>query len=59
VQHEPSQDHRHHSSSSLAGCGVVDLISKGVSYSNAVAGDLEHDTGLKPEVATAAFYLLL
>ena len=36
--------------SSLAGCGVVDLISKGLSYSNAVAADLERDIGLKPEV---------
>jgi hypothetical protein len=36
--------------SSLAGCGVVDLISKGMSYSNAVAADLERDIGLKPEI---------
>ena len=35
---------------SLAGCGVVDLISKGMSYSNAVAADLERDIGVKPEV---------
>jgi hypothetical protein len=36
--------------SSLAGCGVVDLISKGMSYSNAVAADLDREIGLKPEV---------
>jgi len=36
--------------SSLAGCGVVDLISKGLSYSNAVAADFERDIGVKPEV---------
>ena len=36
--------------SSLAGCGVVDLVSKGMSYANAVAADLERDIGLKPEV---------
>jgi hypothetical protein len=35
---------------SVAGCGVVDLISKGMSYSNAVAADLDRDIGLKPEV---------
>ena len=35
---------------SLAGCDVVDLISKGMSYSNAVAADLERDIGVKPEV---------
>jgi hypothetical protein len=35
---------------SLAGCGAVDLISKGMSYSKAVAADIEHATGLKPEV---------
>jgi hypothetical protein len=37
--------------SGLAGCGVVDLISKGMSYSNAVAADLERDIGVKPECA--------
>jgi hypothetical protein len=37
-------------SAALAGCGVVDLISKGLSYSKAVATDLEHATGVKPEV---------
>ena len=36
--------------SSLAGCGVVDLISKGMSYANAVAADLDRDIGVKPEV---------
>jgi hypothetical protein len=36
--------------SSLAGCGVVDLISKGLAYSKAVAADLEQATGVKPEV---------
>ena len=36
--------------SSLAGCGAVDLISKGMSYSRAVAADLERATGVKPEV---------
>ena len=36
--------------SSLAGCDVVDLISNGMSYSNAVAADLERTTGVKPEV---------
>ena len=36
--------------SSLAGCGAVDLISKGLSHSKAVATDLERDTGVKPEV---------
>jgi hypothetical protein len=36
--------------SSLAGCGAVDLISKGLSYSKAVAADLERATGVKPEV---------
>lgn len=35
---------------SLAGCGVVDLISNGMSYSKAVETDLEHATGIKPEV---------
>jgi hypothetical protein len=37
-------------SAALAGCGAVDLISKGLSYSQAVATDLEHATGVKPEV---------
>jgi hypothetical protein len=36
--------------SSLAACDAVDLISKGLSYSTAVAADLERDTGVKPEV---------
>src|SRR5512140_146000 len=36
--------------SSLAACDAVDLISKGLSYSTAVAADLERYTGLKPEV---------
>jgi hypothetical protein len=36
--------------SSLAGCGVVDLVSNGLSYSKAVETDLEHTTGMKPEV---------
>jgi hypothetical protein len=35
---------------SLAGCGAADLISNGLSYSGAVATDLEHATGLRPEV---------
>jgi len=34
----------------LAGCGVVDLVSNGLSYSKAVETDLEHTTGMKPEV---------
>jgi hypothetical protein len=34
----------------LAGCGVVDLISNGMSYSKAVETDLDHTTGMKPEV---------
>ena len=34
----------------LAGCDVVDLISKGMTYSKAVATDLEGSTGVKPEV---------
>jgi hypothetical protein len=36
--------------SSLAGCGAVELISNGLSYSKAVASDLEQATGVKPEV---------
>ncbi len=35
---------------SLAGCGAVELISKGLSYSKAVAADLERATSVKPEV---------
>jgi hypothetical protein len=35
---------------SLAGCGVVDVISNGLAYSRAVETDLEHSTGIKPEV---------
>jgi hypothetical protein len=38
------------SCSDFAGCGAVDLISKGLSYSKAVTADLEHATGVKPEV---------
>jgi hypothetical protein len=34
----------------LVGCGAVDLISKGLSYSKAVAADIEHATSVKPEV---------
>jgi hypothetical protein len=34
----------------LAGCGVADLISKGMAYSRAVETDLEQATGVKPEV---------
>jgi hypothetical protein len=34
----------------LAGCGMVDVISHGLSYSKAVESDLEHATGMKPEV---------
>jgi hypothetical protein len=34
----------------LAGCGVVDLISNGLSYSKAVETDLDQATGIKPEV---------
>jgi hypothetical protein len=34
----------------LAGCGVVDVISNDMSYSKAVETDLEHATGMKPEV---------
>ena len=36
--------------SCLAGCGAADLISKGLMYSRAVETDLEHATGVKPEV---------
>jgi hypothetical protein len=35
---------------SLASCGVVDVISNGLAYSRAVETDLEHATGIKPEV---------
>ena len=35
---------------SLAGCGVVELISNGLAYTKAVETDLEHATGIKPEV---------
>jgi hypothetical protein len=35
---------------SLAGCGMVDVISNGLAYSRVVETDLEHATGLKPEV---------
>ena len=34
----------------LAGCGVTDVISNGLSYSKAVETDLMEATGLKPEV---------
>jgi len=36
--------------SSLAGCGGADLISNGLSYAKAVETDLEHATGVRPEV---------
>jgi hypothetical protein len=36
--------------SCLAGCGAADLISKGMSYCRAVETDLEHATGVRPEV---------
>jgi hypothetical protein len=36
--------------SSLAGCGVVDLISSGLSYAKAVETDIEHVTGVRPKV---------
>jgi hypothetical protein len=35
---------------SLAGCGAADVISNGLSYSGAVATDLEKVTGVKPAV---------
>jgi hypothetical protein len=35
---------------SLAGCGAADLISNGLTYTRAVEADLEHATGLKPQV---------
>jgi hypothetical protein len=37
-------------SSGLAGCGMVDVISNGLSYSRVVETDLEHATGVKPDV---------
>ena len=37
-------------SASLAGCGVVDSISKGLAHSKAVETDLKQATGIKPEV---------
>lgn len=36
--------------SGLAGCGMVDVISNGLSYSRVVETDLEQATGVKPEV---------
>jgi len=36
--------------SSLAGWGVADLISNGLSYTKAVESDLQQATGVKPEV---------
>jgi hypothetical protein len=35
---------------SLAGCGAADLISNGLAYTQAVEADLEHATGVKPQV---------
>jgi hypothetical protein len=34
----------------LAGCGVADLVSNGLRYTAAVETDLEHATGVRPEV---------
>jgi hypothetical protein len=34
----------------LVDCGVVDIISNGLSYSKAVETDLEQATGVRPEV---------
>jgi hypothetical protein len=34
----------------LAGCDAADLISNGLSYTRAVETDLEHTTGVRPEV---------
>jgi hypothetical protein len=34
----------------IAGCGAADLISNGLAYTRAVETDLEHATGVKPEV---------
>jgi hypothetical protein len=36
--------------SSLAGCGAVELLSKGLAYAKAVETDLQQATGVKPEV---------
>jgi hypothetical protein len=36
--------------SNLAGCGAVDLLSKGLGYAKAVETDLQQATGVKPEV---------
>jgi hypothetical protein len=36
--------------SHLAGCGAVDLVSKGLGYAKAVETDLQQVTGMKPEV---------
>ena len=36
--------------SSLAGCGAVDLLSKGLGYAKSVETDLQQATGVKPEV---------
>ena|SRR5438445_662314 len=36
--------------SSLAGCGVADLISNGLAYGRAVETDLEQVTSVRPEV---------
>ena len=35
---------------SLAGCGAADLISNGLAYTQAVEADLEHATGVTPQV---------
>ena len=35
---------------SLAGCGLVDVISNGLAYSKVVETDLKQATGVKPEV---------
>jgi hypothetical protein len=34
----------------LAGCGAADLISNGLSYTRAVETDLQHATGVRPQV---------
>jgi hypothetical protein len=34
----------------LVGCGAADLISNGLAYTRAVEADLEHATGVKPQV---------
>jgi len=36
--------------SSLAGCGAVELLSKGLADTRAVETDLQQATGVKPEV---------